>query len=355
MKVQKNIKFAILKNEDPFDHLKWIDACEDYQKKINYKVFDLTVETWLEDITEYSPNLLLLKPSGKTSLFRSLYQERLEILVNSLNYKSYPSLDEVRIYESKRYFAYWAKAYQLPHPKTWVYYHRNEALKAIESMKIPLVGKMNIGASGKGVKILHSKHQIRKYIKRAFSDGLVSSTGPKLRQGKLIQRAWQKFTHPKELINKLKTYKDIARDPQKGFIILQEFIKHDYEWRAVRIGDSYFAHKKIVIDKKASGSLEKEYVIPPIELLNFVRSLTDMFRFRSIALDVFEPSKGKYLINEAQCIFGQSDPYQMLVDENPGRYLFKDGQWIFEKGNFNSNASYDLRLKDAILFNGLDL
>ena len=42
-----------------------------------------------------------------------------------------------------------------------------------------------------------------------------------------------------------------------------------------------------------------------------------MFRFRSIALDVFEPSKGKYLINEAQCIFGQSDPYQMLVDENP--------------------------------------
>ena len=93
--------------------------------------------------------------------------------------------------------------------------------------------------------------------------------------------------------------------------------------------------KKIVINKKASGSLEKEYVIPPIELLNFVRSLTDMFRFRSIALDVFEPSKGKYLINEAQCIFGQSDPYQMLVDENPGRYLFKDGQWIFEKGNFN--------------------
>ena len=38
----------------------------------------------------------------------------------------------------------------------------------------------------------------------------------------------------------------------------------------LRIGDSYFAHKKIVINKKASGSLEKEYVIPPIELLNFV-------------------------------------------------------------------------------------
>ena len=349
------MKFAILKNEDPFDHLKWVDACKDYQKNIDYKVFDLTVETWLDEINAYSPNLLLLKPSGKTSLYRSLYQERLEILVTSLGYKCFPSLDEVRIYENKRYFAYWAKAHQLPHPKTWVYYHRNEALKALKTMKLPLVGKMNIGSSGKGVQILHTKDQVKEYIKKAFSDGLISSTGPKLSQGKLIQRAWQKFTHPKELMNKLRTYRDIASDSQKGFIILQEFIKHDYEWRAVRIGDSYFAHKKIVLNEKASGKLAKEYGAPPIELLNFVRSLTDLFRFRSIAVDVFEPVKGQYLINEAQCIFGQSDPYQMIIDGNPGRYLFKDDQWVFEKGNFNSNSSYDLRLKDAIIFNGLDL
>ncbi|PQJ77771.1 hypothetical protein [Polaribacter porphyrae] len=355
MKIKNKTKFAILKNEDPFDHLKWVNACEDYPINIDFEVFDLTIETWLEDITAYSPSLLLLKPSGKTSLYRSLYQERLEILVTSLKYKTFPSLDEVRIYESKRYFAYWAKAHQLPHPKTWVYYHRNEALKALKKMNFPLVGKMNIGASGKGVQILDSKNQVKKYIKRAFSDGLVSNTGPKLSQGKLIQRAWHKFTHPKELINKLRTYRDIASDSQKGFIILQEFIKHDYEWRAVRIGDSYFAHKKIVLNKKASGTLEKEYGTPPVELLNFVRSLTDLFRFRSIAVDVFEPVKGQYLINEAQCIFGQSDPYQMLVDGIPGRYLFKDDQWVFEKGNFNSNSSYDLRLKDAIKINGLDL
>lgn len=317
-------------------------------------MFDLTVEAWLEEINAYSPDLLLLKPSGITSLYRSLYQERLEILVISLNYKTFPSLEEVRIYENKRYFAYWAKANDLPHPKTWVYYNRKEALKAAKTMKLPLVGKMNIGASGNGVQILQTKDQVKKYIQRAFSVGLVSSTGPKLRQGKLIQRAWQKFTHPKELINRLRTYRDIASDSQKGYIILQEFIKHDYEWRAVRIGDSYFAHKKMVSNEKASGSLAKEYEAPPTELLNFVRSLTDKFRFRSVAIDVFEPVQGQYLINEIQCIFGQSDPYQMLVDGNPGRYLFKDGEWIFEKGDFNSNSSYDLRLKDAIVFNRLD-
>ena len=89
---------------------------------------------------------------------------------------------------------------------------------------------MNIGASGNGVQIIQKKNQLKNYIKRAFNVGLVSSTGPKLKQGKLIQRAWQKFTHPKELINKLKEYRDIRMDSQKGFIILQEFIKHDYEY-----------------------------------------------------------------------------------------------------------------------------
>lgn len=351
--MKNKITFAILKNEDPFDHLKWVDACEDFPTNIYYKVFDLTVETWLEDITAYSPSILLLKPSGKTSLYRSLYQERLEILVNSLSYKTYPSLEEVRIYESKRCLAYWAKAHKLPHPKTWIYYHRNEALKAINKINLPLVGKMNIGSSGKGVQILHTKDEVKKYVKRAFSDGLVSSTGPKLRQGKLIQRTWHKLTHPKELINKLRTYREIASDSQKGFIILQEFIKHDYEWRAVRIGNSYFAHKRLVLNDKASGTLAKEYKAPPVELLNFVRSLTDLFKFRSIAIDVFEPVKGQYLINEAQCIFGQSDAHQMLVGGVPGRYLLKDDQWVFEKGDFNSNSSYDLRLKDAITFNGL--
>ena len=90
------------------------------------------------------------------------------------------------------------------------------------------------------------------------------------------------------------------------------------------------------------------------ELLNFIRSLTDRFKFRSIAIDIFEPVQGHYLINEAQCIFGQSDPYQMLVEGTPGRYLYKDDKWIFEEGDFNSNASYDLRLKTGIEFNKLE-
>lgn len=348
MNIIKRPKFAILRNEDPFDHLLWVKACEEFVNRIDFKVIDITKENWLQVIKCYSPDLLLVKPSGKTSLFRTLYVERLEILVDVLNYPSFPSINEVRIYENKRFFAYWAQANKIPHPKTWVFYNQKEALSAMSAFDLPLVGKMNIGASGNGVRILRTKNEVKTYINDAFNKGLKSRTGPKLSKGKLFSRAWQKFRHPHELLNRLTTYKDITSDIQKGFVILQQYIPHEYEWRAVVIGDSYFAHKKLVYGEKASGSLIKKYENPPQVLLDFVRSLTDRHQFQSVSIDFFEPVYGTYLVNEIQCIFGQSDPYQMLVDDKPGRYTHRNGAWVFEEGDFNANESYNLRVKAVI-------
>lgn len=353
----KTIKFAILKNEDPFDHLLWINAFKNLKKStINYRVIDITTENWLKSVNEYSPDILLLKPSGKTSLYRTLYQERLEILTDYLHIPSFPSIKEVRIYENKRFFAYWAQANKIPHPKTWVFYNIHEAISATENFDFPLVAKMNIGASGNGIHILRTRTEFRKYIKRAFKQGVRARTGPKLGKGNLIRRLYDKMLVPSKLLNRLKTYRDITNDKQKGFIILQQYIKHDYEWRAVRIGESYFAHKKIVFHGKASGSLVKKYENPSPALLNFVRAITNQFGFKCVAIDFFEPDNEVFLINEIQCIFGQSDPHQMIIDGKPGRYLYQDGKWVFEEGNFNSNESFDLRLKTALqLFESGDL
>jgi len=51
-----------------------------------------------------------------------------------------------------------------------------------------------------------------------------------------------------------------------------------------------------------------------------------------------------------QCIFGQSDPCQMLIDGKAGRYFRNNGHWIFEAGNFNQNESFNLRVQFAIDF-----
>ena len=341
-------KLAILKNEDPYDHLPWVKACETFADKVSYKVIDLTREYWYFEIQKYKPDYLLLKPSGKTSIFRTLYQERVDILINDLGYKSYPSYDEIRIYENKRFFAYWAQANRIPHPKTYIFYHKKEAYDLILKHKMPLVGKLNIGASGNGIQLLHNKKQAKEYIEKAFREGLSAQTGPKLSKGRLIHRVLKKLEHPKELINRIKTYRDIAADKQLYFVILQQYIPHDFEWRVVRIGESFFAHKKIKKNEKASGSLLKCYENPPKKIFDFVRQLTNRFGFYSVSVDMFEYPDGEYLINEIQCFFGQSDPYQMLVNNVPGRYVYRNNKWIFEEGMFNTNLSYDLRLQNAL-------
>jgi len=350
------IKLVILKNEIDDSHKKWQLSCEKYNSEIEYKVVDLTLSNWMAEVQSFNPNFLLIKPSGLTSPFKIMYDERLSILVKVLKYKCFPSFDECLIYENKKYFSYWLEANKINHPKTNVFYFQKEAEKFVnQNLSFPIVAKSNIGASGSGVVIINNKHSALKYIRDTFSGkGAQKRVGPNLKKGKLLKRASKYLFKPQNLATKLSVYKARAMDVQKDFVLFQEFIPHEFEWRVVRIGNSFFAHKKIKMNQMTSGSLLKEYDNPPFDLLDEVKSLTDHFHFYSQAVDVFEQN-GKYLINEMQCIFGQSDNYQMMVDGEIGRYIYKNDKWVFEKGDFNTNESYDLRLESAIAFYKLNL
>ena len=82
--------------------------------------------------------------------------------------------------------------------------------------------------------------------------------------------------------------------------------------------------------------------------MDFVKEITDHHNFRSQAVDIFETADGQYLVNEMQCTFGQSDPYQMVIDGEPGRYVYQSGKWIFEAGDFCQFECFLLRLDDFI-------
>jgi hypothetical protein len=342
------VKFVILTNEIAGSELKWKLACE----KMNAEniVVDISKANWLELIENYKPNILLTRPAGLTTPFKILYDERLEILVNELNYFCFPTLKEVLIYENKKYFSYWLKANKIPHPQTDVFYFEKEALDWLNSsnVKFPIVAKTNIGASGSGVVIIETKEELQNYIQSTFSGkGATKRVGPNLKKGRILQRGIRLLSKPKALFKKIDVYKARALDVQKDFVLFQEHIPHTFEWRVVRMGDSFFAHKKLMLGKMTSGSLLKDYGNPPLALLDFVKSITDKHKLFSQAVDVFESPNG-YLVNEMQCIFGQSDAFQMKVDDFVGRYTFQNGSWKFEAGDFNTNESYDLRLKAAI-------
>jgi hypothetical protein len=342
------MKVVILKNEMSHSEDRWVKACQN--RSIDFSVIDLSRHDWLEQIRLTNPDLLLTRPSGLTAPFKLMYDERLEILVKELNIPCFPTLEEVKIYENKRYFSYWLNANNLPHSETLVFYFEKEAMAyAGKQVHFPLVAKTNIGASGSGVVILENKNQLTEYIQNTFhGTGSEKRVGPNLKKGKILQRGFKLLLNPKRIILKYNTYKARAFDSQTDFVLFQEYIPHDFEWRVVRIGDSFFAHKKLLLGKMTSGSLTKEYSNPPLKLLDFVKELTDKFNFKSQAVDLFESSDGNYLINEMQCIFGQSDTFQMKVDGVIGKYIMNENSWEFLPGDFNSNESFNLRLDAAL-------
>lgn len=341
-------RLVILGNEESGEQELWLKACQESPRHITWRVVDLTSDSWLQDLHTEPFELLLAKPGGLTSAFKQLYDERLRILAVELGYPCFPTYPEVLIYENKRYLAAWLQAHELPHPETHVFYRRGEAENWCSSTHYPLVAKTNIGASGSGVFILNNDKDALKYLSQAFTKkGVPLRWGPNLAKGRILFRAYNAMKSKAYLKEKARIYSIRRADKQRGFVILQEYIPHDYEWRVVRMGDSFFAHKKLKSGDRTSGSLLKGYGQPPFDLLDFVKDITDKCGFYSQSVDVFESRQG-YLINEMQCFFGQSDPHQMIIAGVPGRYRHLDGDWLFEPGHFNANQSFNLRLESAL-------
>lgn len=344
-----SLHLAILKNESDKDHLPWVEALNESSTELTWSIIDLTRNDWLDNLHKEHYDFFLARAPGLTSLFKQLYDERIYIISKVLRYPVFPSYEEIAIYENKRMLAYFLQAKKIPHPKTNVFYYLEEALGYISNTPLPIVAKTNIGASGSGVKIISSLEEGIKYIHEAFGNqGIKQRWGPNLKTGNYLRRAFFYLKNPGEISGKLDVYRTKKSDRQIDFVIFQEYCPHKFEWRVVRIGDSFFAHKKIASQNKASGSLIKEYSNPPPSLLDFVKEITDKHQFYSQAIDLFEIKPDVYLVNEMQCFFGQSDPHQMLVENKPGRYIKMKKDWHFEAGAFNKNQSYSLRLEYVI-------
>lgn len=350
MKKKNNINVGILQNEDPNSHQNWVEACRKFG--VNYTVIDLFANDWLEQCQSQEFDFFLLRPSGTFEKDKKIYDERTYIINKVLGFSIYPTYEECYIYENKMMLRDYLKASEIPHPKTEVFYKKNEAIHYAQKADYPLVAKTNIGASSSGVRVLNDKAQGLGYINKAFSKkGIKRKYGPSRVLGGPSSWIKKSINSPQLLKKKLKKYFSIYSNGESGKVLFQEFIPHDYEWRAVKIGESYFAHKKTLYKGKASGSKNIKFVNPPIALLDFIREVCEKRNFNFMSLDLFEPEPGVFLVNELQTIFGQGKyNHIMEVDGEPGRYMYKNGKWIFEKGMFNVNASYNLRLEVALNF-----
>lgn len=311
----------------------------------NVDYIDMGAANWYGRCIEAKADLFILRPPGLTNWQKSMFDERVRILADKVDASFYPSILECELYENKKNLSYWLEAQGIPHPQTRVFYAKDEALQFLSKQSYPVVAKMNIGASGKGVRVLKNMKEASSYVDTVFTKGVRPYVGPSLSHGNIWSKAKNVMKKKGLLQKRLSGYRAILGETQK-FCIFQEFIEHSFEWRVVCIGESFFAHKKMMHKGKASGSLVKGYSNPPLDLFDFVRDLCQKHGLSSASIDLFERGE-EYLVNEIQCFFGQSDPYQMKVDDIVGRYVYDQG-WRFEAGDFARDQCYPLRVEHIL-------
>jgi hypothetical protein len=307
-----NFCFGIIKDVT-HSHRHYIAACRELL--VSFEVLDILDNDWVRIFRESKCDAFLVWPSSETTISKSVFDYRLRILESDLKKRIYPTWQECWLTEHKPRLRDWLLSKNIPHPKTWVLYRESEALDLSGTLNYPIVGKSATGASGSGVKILKNNKELSHYIKSMFGQGIVVRGSD-------------------------------PRDRHRGYVFLQEYLPNAQEWRMVRIGDSYFGYRK---EKGESGlhsaSHRWSWIDPGEKLLNLLKHVTDIGGFTSMDVDFFLTEDGRLLVNECQTTFGCTTPVeQMKIDGIEGRYLFEDGIWRFEVGEFSSNHMCNLRI-----------
>lgn len=317
--------FTAFRNE----HRSYVDSCKELG--IDYEIIDIIGDNWMDEILASDCDGFLCRTPSKFQERKDMFNEKLYVINKMLHKPIYPSYDELYIHENKKMMYYFMKLNNLPHVKTNVFYRKEDYYSFLEEANFPLVFKTSIGATSKGVEIIRSKSRAKAIGRKVF--GMLNN---KLAKGYTPQTTGKII--PIQARGLL----------QKHFLLLQEFVEIKWEWRIVKIGESYFGHQKLLEGDFASGAGKKGWVKPPKELLFMIKDIAEKNDFYSVSIDVFETKDNKFVINEIQSIIGQKTEHLMIIDNKPGRYIFNEGKFIFEEGSFNQYRSYLLRVKHFI-------
>ena len=295
-------------------HLHYVAACNDLG--VPCRVLDLSGPDWMDVVKSSGCDAFFVRPEYLVKAWKERQDERVRIMSEDLGLVVCPTPTELWLYESKRRSSEWLTAHGVPHPRSWVFHSEGDALAFARSAELPIVLKSDFGSGSSGVRILRNRSELERAVRRYF------------RRGVRLPGA-----HP--------------LDRQWGSVFLQEYLPNVREWRAIRVGSSFFALEKLKRGDFHSGSGRWSMDDPPLRVMDFARELTDEAGFTSMSIDIFETARGDYLVNEMHTFFASPNPYKTKVGGKTGRYLYDEpeGAWRFEEGTFCENACCNLRVE----------
>lgn len=268
-----------------------------------YGICDIHSHDWIHNVENF--DVIIGVVSSESSHLEEV-QKKYYFLEKFLGKQCFPSSTHVLLYENKCFEAYLSEWFGLPFARTYISYDREDALASAETLKYPLVSKINPSSAGMGVQLLRTPKQARKIIRRAFSN-----VGRKVH---------------------------VPYFRQKNYVYFQEYIPNDgYDIRVILVDKMAFGYYRRVLrgDIRASGMGLVEKRALPEEAIRTAERVYTSIRSPLLAVDMVHALDGSYWVIEFSPFFLWESPEQLVVDGVPGVYMIDDSGAIrFQKGRY---------------------
>ena len=304
---------------------RWIEYCQ--ENKIDYKivnVYDDDIISQLEDCDAFMWHFHHL--SYKDALFA----KQLLFSIQQSGKKVFPDFNSAWHFDDKVGQKYLLESIKAPFIPSYVFYTKQDALKWIEQTSFPKVFKLRGGAGASNVKLVHTKREAKKIVKKAFGKGFKQSDSISD-----FKERWRKYKSGQS------NFKDLVKGfvrifikdeyskmhlPEKGYVYFQEFIPDNkFDIRVVVVGDKAFALKRMTRknDFRASGSGNIIYDKNQIDerCIKTSFEVNEKIKSQSIAFDyVFDKDNNPLIV---EISYGYSAPAYDICEG----YWTRDLQW----------------------------
>ena len=235
---------------------RWIDYCQKHN--IPYKLVNCYSNSIIKDLKDCDA---LMWHFSQDNYRDMLFARQLLFSLQAAGKKVFPDFNTAWHFDDKIGQKYLLEAIGAPLVPTHVFYDKNQALEWVQKTSFPKVFKLRGGAGSANVKLVSSRKQAIKLIKKAFHQGFSQFD----RIGYLKER-YRKFFQGKD--NMLGVFKGLGRlfipteyskmsHREKGYVYFQDYIpNNDSDTRVIVIRDKAFGLKRDVRknDFRASGS-----------------------------------------------------------------------------------------------------
>lgn len=331
---------------------KWIEYCE--ESNIDYKLIDVYKNDVIKQLKDCEAFMWHYDHLSKKD---HQVAKRLLTAVEHAGKVCFPSIYENWHYDDKVAQKYLLEAIGAPLIPSYVFFEEKQALEWANTTSWPKVFKLTGGAGSSNVKLINSKKEAQKVIRKSFRSGYIifdqrkyflEESLSKYRKNKSLLSLFKNFYHLLKPINK-----ELVDHIEKDYVYFQEFMpSNNYDSRIIVINQNkVFGYKRFNREKdfRASGSGSFEQLKPENvdeRILKIALEISQKLKMNSIAYDFIYDKNNQPIIIEITFAYGTKG-----ANNSPGYWdenlmwhegmLDKFQYWMIEKVIEQVNAKDD--------------